>query len=100
MPIYFYLIHVQKPQQIALQIPLYVEASNLDDARQKCEILKARFTRGFDLIFEPSEPKMLVDSNNGRSLGTFFTALGNGQSVELEFIPSINFNLDSAKFSE
>jgi len=90
---YFYLIHIYKQGQISLQIPLYIEAVNSNDAKKKSEVIKSRLTKQFELLIPSSDPLMLVDSINASSFGFFFRALATGERVELEFIPELNVNI-------
>ena len=93
MNYYFYLIHVLNPNVVSLQVPIYIEASDVNDASQKADVVKNLFQNQFQLLFEPSQPVLFVQSINAASFGSFFSKLGNGNKVKINLPVGFNINL-------
>ena len=97
MNFYFYILHLLQPNVVSLQVPIYIEASDIKDAQTKADTIKNLVKTQFDLLFEPSAPILYNQSINGPSFGSFFTKLGNGQKVILNL--PINFSINFYQFN-
>ena len=64
MALYFYLIHPFLPDVVALQVPLYLSAPDIDSAKRDAQALLAAFRTQFAILFDPSDPVLVVPSVN------------------------------------
>lgn len=88
------MIHMFQQNIVSLQLPIYIEAVDLEDAISKASVIKGLISHQFELLFEPSDPVLLSQAiNNGPSFGTFFSALGNGNKVTLNLPANFNITL-------
>lgn len=80
---YFYLIHPFLKSTASLQLPLYIEAPNLASAKKHALSLRALIEKQFDLLFEPSDPVLVIPSVNESRFDAFMDRLKNSTVVTL-----------------
>ena len=85
MPLYFFMVHALAPGWASLSVPLYIEANDQISANAQATTLKAAFSSQFQLLFEPSEPLLLVPAVNGP---TFHALIS-----DLKLSPTVSINL-------
>lgn len=67
MQLYFYLVHLYQPNQFALRLALYLQAPSVEDAKLDAAALRILLQKHFQLLFDPSDPALLVESVNAKS---------------------------------
>lgn len=94
---YFYLIHPFLKSTVSLQLPLYIEAQDLASAQKDALSLKALIQEQFDLLFEPSDPVLVIASVNESRFDAFMNRLNNGAVVTLNLPAGHSFSFHQLK---
>ncbi|MCG8521900.1 MAG: hypothetical protein MI744_06815 [Pseudomonadales bacterium] len=94
---YFYLIHPFLKSTASLQLPLLIEAPDLASAKKNAQSLRALIKKQFDLLFEPSDPVLVIPSVNEARFDAFMDRLKNGAVVTLNLPVGHSFNFHQLK---
>lgn len=90
---YFYLIHPFLPNIVALQVPVYIAAPDETTARTMAVSLCNVFRTQFDILFEPSDPVLVISSINEQSFDGLMLQLQNNNSVSVNLPFGHSFTL-------
>jgi hypothetical protein len=64
---YFYLVHLFNPNLGCLGVPIYIETNSSNDAKlQADDFIKLCKVPGFETLFPPSDPILVMDINRQR----------------------------------
>ena len=94
---YFYLIHPFLKSTVSLELPLYIEAQDLASAQNDALSLKELIQNQFELLFEPSDPVLVIASVNESSFDAFMNRLSNGTVVTLHLPVGHSFSFHQLK---
>ncbi|MDN3517498.1 hypothetical protein QWY84_07755 [Aquisalimonas lutea] len=83
MGYYFFILYLFRRNEVSLEVPMYIEASDSADAKDKAEELMKAVQSHFELLMEPPTPQRLVESINGARFEPFFTRIKNNEHVEI-----------------
>ena len=94
---YFYLIHLFLKSTVSLQLPLFIGAPDLASAKNDAHLLKGLIEKQFDLLFEPSNPVLVVAGVNEARFDAFVNRLKSGSVVTLNLPIGHSFNFHQFK---
>ncbi len=83
MPRYFYLIHPFLASVVSLEVPLYLAAPDISQAKADAQLLIAAFKTQFDILFEPSDPLLVVPSVNESRFDALIARLKSEPKVDI-----------------
>jgi len=92
MNLYFYLVFPFLKNTVAFQLPLYIEASNVNDAKVKADSLLTALKNQFDILIDPSSPILLVPNVNQSRFDALISQINLQNSVTI-YLP-VNFGIN------